>query len=361
MATTRVAFVVTGLEVGGAEVQLLRLADSLDPDRFQSIVMPLGRGRALLPEFERAGVRVVPRSLAALRAFRPNLVQGWMYHGNLAASLSRRLLPGRPPILWSVRGLNATQTEPRFTSNLAFRACDRLARTPRWIVNNSLASALAHETQCGYPADRRVVIPNGFDTELFRPRPGSAAAMRHRLGLTETTPIVGWIGRNHPDKDLPNFQQAALRLLALGIDAHFVLAGAGLPKVSDRHFTNLGAVGDVATLLPALDLVVSSSVRENFPNAIGEAMSCGVPCVATDVGDCAAVIGDTGEVAPARDAVALAQAMKRMLSLQPAESTALGARARQRIAENYTLAAVARRYETLYAQTLAEAAVPCAA
>ncbi len=361
MAAARVAFVVTGLGVGGAEVQLLRLASALDREKFESIVMPLGGGEALLPQFESAGVRVVRRSLAALRDFRPDLVQGWMYHGNLAASLYRPMLPGRPPLLWSVRGLNATEYEPRWASRLAFRACDWLSRTPRWIVNNSLASAMVHEAVCGYPSDRRVIIPNGFDIDEFQPRPGASAELRQRLGVSATTPVVGWIGRNHPDKDVGNFQQAAVRLLALGIDAHFVLAGEGLPVVNDRHFTNLGPVPGVAALLPAFDLVVSSSLRENFPNAIGEAMSCGVPCVATDVGDCAAVLGDTGEVAPARDAVALAQAMKRMLSLQPAESTALGARARQRIADHYALPAIARRFEALYAQTLAEVAVPCAA
>ena len=111
----------------------------------------------------------------------------------------------------------------------------------------------------------------------------------------------------------------------------------------------LGPRTDIPAIAAALDVgVLSSAYGEGFPNVVGEAMACGVPCVVTDTGDSAAVVGDSGVVVPPRDPRALAGGVLRLLGLPAAERAALGAVARRRIEEQYSLGAVAARYQTLY-------------
>jgi glycosyltransferase involved in cell wall biosynthesis len=112
----------------------------------------------------------------------------------------------------------------------------------------------------------------------------------------------------------------------------------------------LGPRRDVARIHASLDVAVSSSISEAFPLAVGEAMACGVPCVATDVGDSALMIGETGRVVPPGDAAALAAAIRDVLALKPGERVKLGEAARRSVCERFDLGAVARRYERLYEQ-----------
>jgi glycosyltransferase involved in cell wall biosynthesis len=108
------------------------------------------------------------------------------------------------------------------------------------------------------------------------------------------------------------------------------------------------------TVTAALDISVLSSTVEGFPNVVGEAMSCGVPCVVTDVGDCAWIVGDTGRTVPARDSQSLANAMAELIALGPDGRRGLGERARQRIAKDFALDAVVRQYQDVYEEVCVE-------
>lgn len=376
----RVSFVISGLGPGGAEMMLWKLLSRIDRRRFAPFIISLSdeaEAGPMLPRFRELGLPCeflgwravgVMRGLAglvrAVRMQRPDVMQGWMYYGNVAASLARVLARLDAPVLWNVRAtLMAREHEKRLTAAMIWLG-GKLSFTTKKIINNSIASAREHE-RIGYESAKQVILPNGFDTDLFRPSAEARAALREALGIGLETPLVGLFARFHPMKDHATFLRAASIVKQSYPHTQFVLAG-------DRvHSTNvelaslvdefglrsdvilLGARNDVHKLMPAVDVVVSSSSSgEGFPNVIGEAMSCGVPCVVTDVGDSAAVIGDTGLVVPPADARALADGITRVLALDRVSREAMAQRTRARAIAHFSLDAVVRRYEALYAEVL---------
>jgi glycosyltransferase involved in cell wall biosynthesis len=227
------------------------------------------------------------------------------------------------------------------------------SRRPALAIANSVAGRRAHEA-LGYRPRRWEIVPNGFDTERFRPDPARRRAARQSLGFADAHRVIGMVARVDGMKDHAVFLDAASRVAAREPDARFVLVGAGtealpLPANLAGVARALGERGAVETLLPALDLHVLASKGEGFPNALGEAMACGVPCVASDVGDAAAIIADTGSVVPPQDAPALAAAILALLARGPQELQRLGGAARARVVARYSLGAMVRRYEEIYA------------
>jgi glycosyltransferase involved in cell wall biosynthesis len=172
--------------------------------------------------------------------------------------------------------------------------------------------------------------------------------------------LVGLIGRFNPQKNHAGFFQAAGLLHRRLPTVRFLLAGKGIDEGNGelvramesagiRSVTHLlGLRSDISRLMAALDVQASSSFGEAFPNVLGEAMACGVPCAVTDVGDSAYIVGDTGKVVPAEDMAGLAAAMESLLLLPPVERQALGLRARSRVAENFEIGQVVKRYEAFY-------------
>jgi glycosyltransferase involved in cell wall biosynthesis len=216
----------------------------------------------------------------------------------------------------------------------------------------------------GFAAEKMHVIPNGFDTTRFRPDAAARADLRRELGVEPHAPVVGLVARYDPFKDHAGFCRAAARVAKARPDARFVMCGRGVDHanralhsliaelgIADRCHL-LGPRNDVPRVLAALDVLASSSVSEAFPLAVGEAMACGVPCVATDVGDSALMLGQSGTIVPPGDAAALAQALNQVLGLSGDERARLGEIGRRRVREMFDLDAVTRRYEALY-ETLA--------
>jgi glycosyltransferase involved in cell wall biosynthesis len=228
------------------------------------------------------------------------------------------------------------------------------------IIYNGEISARQHEA-VGYAADRACVIPNGFDCAQFVPSADAHTTVRRELGVADDTIIIGLIARYHPMKDHANFLSAAAALMAVRRDVHFVLAGrdvdASNVEISDtlrglklgNRIHLLGERHDMPLLTAALDIATSSSSwGEGFPNAIGEAMACAVPCVVTDIGDSARVVGPCGRSIVPRDPSALANAWGELLNLPSDERRELGQSARRRVMDRYSIDAVVRQYEDLY-------------
>jgi glycosyltransferase involved in cell wall biosynthesis len=288
-----------------------------------------------------------------------------MYHGNLAAATAARTARGRVPLLWNIRqSLPDLGRESRSTARV-IRLCARLSRRTNRIVYNSRRSAGDHE-RVGYPATKGVIIPNGFDTERFRPSPSARAELRESLGLDPTTPLIGLLGRYHPVKGHDLFLDAAATLAAEHPTVRFLMAGPGVER-SNTELTSaiesrglggraylLGNRDDAERVTAALDVASCTSWAESFPNVVGEAMACGVPCVATDVGDTAELLGGCGTVVPAGDAAAAVVAWSRWLAADPASRASASDAARARIVEQYALAGMIERYHELYRQVLDE-------
>ena len=184
--------------------------------------------------------------------------------------------------------------------------------------------------------------------------------------MNENTPLVGLVARFDPQKDHGTFFDGARVVCETRPDAVFVLccqkvdsANEALTRMIrkarlEQRVCLLGRRDDIARITASLDVAVSSSAfGEGFSNALGEALSCGVPVVATDVGESRSSVGDSGLVVPPEDAPALGAAIGELIALEPDARRRLGASGRERMLRNYGIAAIAARYRRLYEEILA--------
>jgi len=352
---------------------LRKLLAGMDRRRFEADVISLGSGGRIADEIRLLGVPVtelcmdsgrptMAAAIALCRAtikLRPAIIHGWMYHGNLAAWVGWHALGRQAALVWSIRqSLEFIAREKRGTQRV-IRFCARCAGGVGRILYNSETSRLQHEA-IGYPPAQGTTIPNGFETETFQPDPEARGRLRAELELPDTSLLIGLIARYHPVKDHRNFLEAAAMLSMKDPRAYFVLAGNDVDdknRALRNHVDRLGLTGrvfflgerrDVPNITAGLDLATSASISEAFPNVIGEAMSCGIPCVVTDVGDSALIVGQTGLVVPPSDSSALAEAWLKLLSLEPQRRSELGGQARQRVLQHYSMRLTVQQHEALY-------------
>ena len=373
MTPLRITVVTTGLQTGGAESMLFNLLANLGGAQFAPTVVSLREPEHWRAPIERLGIPVLsvgmepsrptPGALARLRALvrasAPDLLQGWMYHGNIAAVAARSAWPA--PVCWSIHhSIYALRNEKPLTGALIGGGA-LLSRVPARIFYVSHVSRAQHE-RLGYRAARGEVIPNGVDTGLFQPlAPDARAAVRAELGVPPAAPLIGLIARFHAQKDHATFLQAAALAARAHPELRVLLAGrdtgpenAALRALVDAagltgRVLLLGERRDVPRLTAALDLACSSSVfGEALSLALIEALACGVPCVVTDVGDSARLVGPAGLAVPARDAAAFAQALRQLLAAGPATRAALGQLARQRAIREYRIQHIAGLYASVY-------------
>lgn len=374
MGVVRIAHVITGLETGGAEKMLLKLI-SRSSGAFKHVVISLrtiGTVGQLLQARNiqvialnshpgRFSVALLFRLATQLRFVKPDIVQGWMYHGNFAAFIAKRMMGAGWPLCWSIRCSIGDPGTEKWITRAVRRVCAPIAGSIASIIYNS--DRARHQHECaGYSSAKGVVIPNGFDTEVFRPNALARIAFRQRFSLEEDQPIIGHIARFDPMKDQATLVAAALKVARCLPNAIFIFAGPGmlnLPGTPDSTASVLTLLKNkviflpeqenVAELMSAFDVfVLSSAFGEGFPNVLGEALSCGVPCVATDVGDCADVVGDCGAIVPPRDPEKLAAAILHILTAASSEREALSRRARRRAEQYFSIADVVTKYESAW-------------
>jgi glycosyltransferase involved in cell wall biosynthesis len=369
MPRLKILHLITSLERGGAQTMLTRLVLNLDRERFAPVVVSLLDDGFHAAELAASGIPVMglgmrrgmpsPGGLMRLRRIvaneRPALVQSWLYHADLLALFAG----GTTPLAWNIR-CSTMAGDDTLRLRAILRALAWASRRPAAVLVNSAAGQRFHAA-LGYHPRRWEVVPNGFDVELFRPDPRRRDEGRGRLGLGEAQTAIGMVARVDAMKDHATFLAAAVMVAAVRNDARFVLVGAGtealpIPPALEGRVQALGEMGAVNELLPALDLAVLASIGEGFPNVLGEAMACGVPCLASDVGDCAAIVAETGSVVPPGDARALADAMLAFIARGPAERAQLGRLARARVIAEYSIAAAARRYAAIYVTLAAKEA-----
>ena len=374
MSRIRVMNVITGLGLGGAETALTQLVQGLDRDRIEASVVSLQPESVLAQPIRTAGIPLhtlemtgpshlpvaVMRLRGLIREMRPHVVQTWLYHADLLGSLALLGMNQPPALAWNLRCSAMAMEHYSLASQLVRWSCCLLSSRPALVIANSQAGLDAH-TALGYRPRRTELIPNGFDLDRFRPAPEARAALRREWGIADHTTIIGLVARWDPQKDHATFVRAAALLAAQRQDVAFVLAGVGLeenaPGIGDlltrfpvaAPVRLLGARSDIPYVLAGLDIGgLCSAFGEGFPNAVGEAMACGLPCVVTAVGDSARLVGETGRVVPPRDAEALAAAWSELVSLGSERRAQLGETARNRIVNHYGLATIIARYESCW-------------
>lgn len=375
-ARPRAMHVITALNVGGAERMLKKVATGLSPADIDivSMLQPGITGQrlqALGYEVKSLGMKRGVPSLAALIKLRrmiveqrPDAVLGWMHHAFLAATLARFGVKNAPPLLWNVRHSITDISHEPFQTRAILQLCARLSAIPSAIIYNSQVARRQYAA-LGFNDERAHVIPNGFDMEKFKPDPQARARLAAAFGIEGDDPVIAMVARLHPMKSQETLITAFRTALGRGERARLLLVGEGMdaPPASIRDLISTLPAGSVTLAdhrtdpeawLPGVDIfALSSRWGEAFPNVLGEAMSAGVPCAATDVGDSAIIIGDTGAVAPPGDPTALAEALLRLLRLSPERRKELGAAARKRVGELYALGAVRKQYDDLIASVCA--------
>ena len=367
----RLTHIITDLDIGGAEMMLYQVLSRMNHKLFQAEVVSLLNPGALGKKIEKLGIKVhtlemsnkYPNPLAALQLVRllkrsqPDVVQTWMYHANLVGGIAAKLA-GNLPVIWGIHHSNFDSAKTKTRTLLTMKAGAMLSgRIPHKIICCGEVPRQVH-IELGYDAKKTKVIPNGFDLELFQPNPLARASVRKELGIPLNAPLIGLVARFHPKKDHQTFIQAAALLNLTMPKVHFVLCGDGITAENRellRWITEaglndncrlLGIREDIPRLTAAFDLATSSSsYGEGFPISLGEAMACGVPCVTTNVGDSAHIVGATGVVVSPRDPFELSQAWQFVLQLDQPTRMNLEFNARQRIAENFSLPSVVSRYE----------------
>ena len=373
----RILHVITGLATGGAEMMLLKLL-SATRDKYGEAVISLKDEGTIGPRIKDLGVpvwglglhTVAPNPLFLfrlrhlVRQFWPDLIQGWMYHGNSAANLTAALYSHRVPILWNIQQSLYDISKERWLTAAVIRLGIRQSRKATAIIYNSRTSAGQHEA-FGYSGAKSLVIPTGYDCSLFHPDHQARLNVRRELGIANDEVLVGLVARYHPMKDHAGFLKSAALVCRRYGSVKFVLVGKDLTErqpaiqklISENQLKSevllLGERTDLPRLTPALDIACSASAwGEGFSNAVGEAMACGVPCVVTDVGDSAYAVGDTGLTVPPKSPEALAEAIARLIEAGPEARSNMGIAARERVLKEFSLAAVSSRYHDLYRNLL---------
>ncbi|MCF7789172.1 MAG: glycosyltransferase [Prosthecobacter sp.] len=363
---------------GGAEAMLMNLAESLDPAKFRTVVVAINAKpwTHQLKRLHEAGVdvhdlesttylnaRTLARLHAVLRAERPDIVQTWTHHADLVGGWAARVA-GVRNIVWSIhcREIHRNPGDSDAKMGLFRRALAFSSRfIPKRIISCSAAAIEDHDAM-GYPRAKMRWIPNGINAGRFVPDTDAGLDTRAELKLPANAPVIGFVGRFHEMKDLATFLRAAALLQTWVPEAHIVFCGgveielgeverellAMLPQRQQVHFESFRA--DPWRLYPALNVFSLSSRTEACPMTILEAMSCGVPCVATDVGDCGRLLEGVGQVVPMRDHSALASAWQKALQLGAAAREEIARKSRERVLEKFTIAHAARQYAETYAE-----------
>jgi glycosyltransferase involved in cell wall biosynthesis len=327
------------------------------------------RVRCLGMSIERPNPVAVLRLARMLSAERPHIVQTWLQQSDLVGGMAARIA-GVNSVLWNIRHSTLHPTFVRPRTRAVSKLCALLSRVlPTQVVCCS-QSARDEQIKMGYVARKMTVIMNGISVENFHPDAEARTAIRKELGISERTVLFGTAGRFHAQKDYRNLIKAAGQVLSMHADGVFALCGDGVNENNQElkawiaasgkkeNFRLLGRRADMPQFMAALDICVSASCfGEGFPNVVAEAMSCGVPCVVTDVGDSAFIVGQTGKVVAPERPDLLARACLDIL-LDGAEKRAwLGKQARTRITGQFSLSRMVESYEQLYMETAAFAGI----
>jgi glycosyltransferase involved in cell wall biosynthesis len=356
-----VLHVIAARGIGGAEHMLSALVTAKRDNPLSQVVVNLMADPELAAVIRASGVPVyeldlrnvvqVPlvlmRLVKLIRTLRPAAIQSWLYYSDLL-SLWALKLSGRRIIThlyWGIRCSDMDLSKYRASLRWTVAACAKRSQEPDAVIANSFAGVSAHR-HLGYTSPQFAVIPNGIDCGRFKPDTLARARLRTELGIPEADPVVIHVARVDPMKDHASMIAVARALPKVT----FIAVGQGTNALAvPSNVIALGARRDVASLYPAADIALSTSMYgEGFPNVVAEAMACGVPVVATDVGDSSRIVADVGLLVPPGDVAAMTAAIHHLLD----ESRPLRAKreiaCRMHIKYNFSLARAVTAFDALY-------------
>lgn len=362
--------IITGLDTGGAESMLAQLVEH--STSVQHRVVSLKDKGIVASRIEASGIKVdclhlnkpwmvffgLWKLLRILTTYKPTIVHTWLYHADLIGGLAAKFFSSSR-IVWGIH-----LTEYHFTKHTTqgiVKLCSLLSHSiPDVIVCVAESTKNAH-ARSGYDQQKMIVIENGVNTDRFIPNPAARREIRQTYHIPDYVYLIGMVARFHPQKDHETFIHAAHMVQQMRHDVRFVFVGkdigehnsalvALLKKYAVMEYVYLwGESVDIARVTASFDIATLASHEESFGLVIAEAMACAVPCVVTDVGDAARIVGDTGLVVPKENPEALANAWNTMLELGIDARTKQGNAARERVAQLFSLRKTVEQYERCYA------------
>ncbi|MEO5346361.1 MAG: glycosyltransferase [Magnetococcus sp. YQC-9] len=358
----KILHIITNLKQGGAESVLYRLV-SASSDHLTHEVISLVSEDYYGPLLRRCGVRVHSLSMSPgritwsdlrtlfhiIQSFQPDVVQTWMYHANFLGGMIAKV-SSTAPVVWSVHhsdlGSAYNSRMTRFVAKLTAWLSPWL---PAAIVYVSRSAAHQHHL-FGFCDAKTIIIENGIDLSEFQIIPSARLRLRTEWGVEQDEQLIGCVARWDVYKDHRNLFQALSILSTKRKPVRCVLAGVGMEadntdliSLIDEHLLSdkmilLGSRQDIPSIMSAIDLHVLPSIGEGFGNVTVEAMACGTPCVTTDVGAGARIVGDTGWVVPPANPTGLAAAMIDALDrIRQDEAGQIHVACRQRIEQNFSI------------------------
>ena len=349
----KIVFITPGVETGGAEKQLALVAKGLSQSGFAPLIIALSRseGRQRLPDFD--GLQVVEincRKLSQLASkmwkirrtvkdHKPDVIQGWMYAGNIMASIIGVGIETQ--VYHSLRASN--MDAKRYGRMIKLNAF--LSGYADGVVANSQVGAKHHISQ-GFSSAKMVIIPNGIDTEKYFPDKKSGVSIRQELGVTDDTPLVLYAARVDPMKG----HQAVISVAKLCPGIQFIFAGNGTELLDvPKNVLGLGIRHDMPKIYNACDWVLNiSKFGEGFPNVIGEAMACGTPVCANDVGDSWRIMGDHGHKLRTASTEGAATELRALVKMHspPTKRKCIA----RHVSRHFSIAKMVSSYSSLYLQ-----------
>lgn len=370
----KILHIITGLSDGGAEAVLYRLCN-FDRDNEHVVISLMDKGK-YGPLLEEIGVKVYCLNMPAgsihlmalvklyklLRQLKPNVVQTWMYHADLIGGIISRLARVKN-VVWGVHHTTLVRGESKLSTMIIAKLNALISSfIPRRIIYCAEKSRQVQQS-IGFDSKIGHVVPNGYNIDQFMPNSYSGLTFRQEIAIANEQFLIGHVGRFHPFKDYSNLIQS-IGLLSDSKDrVKVALVGNDLTDGNDvlKRLINentcgecillLGRRQDIPSVMNGFDLFILSSSSEAFPNVLNEAMACSTPCVTTDVGDAAVIVGETGWVVPPKDPQALAKAILDAMDEKQHNPQVWQARkqaCRERIVDNFSIEKMVAGYHQVW-------------
>ena len=332
----KIVHIITGLGDGGAEHVLYKICkyDIINKHLVISLKGP-GKYFSLL---NKLGIKVYFLNIRffsihkfiflikLLRSIKPDIVQTWLVHADFLGSIAARLA-GIKKILWNIRYSNIEIGKAKFTTILIIKILSILSYLiPRFIITVSKKAKKIYEIE-GYNKRIFKFIPNGYDLSILKVNKLQKINFKRKIKIKNKIPLIGNVARYDPQKDHLNLLNALALIRLKNINFFCVLIGSNIDKNNidlisnikklklSNHIKLLGQTDNISEVMNGLDVhVLSSRYGEGFPNVVAESMACGTPCIVTDVGDSAFVVGKTGWVVPPKNSTRLAKVIEKVLN-----------------------------------------------
>jgi glycosyltransferase involved in cell wall biosynthesis len=369
----KLLFVTTGLNIGGAERAMYTIISNGLSEKYIIKIISLRDMGHYGEKFESDGIEVcclnlqnplnlffsILKAFNLARKFKPDLVQGWMYHGNIFSLLFGLFTFTKPRIFWGIRQTIYDIRKEKILTQMVIRLEAKLSFFAHAIIYNSKKSQNQHES-IGFSKKNSIYIPNGFNLFIWRPDDGKRKELRKELGISENSFVIGYVGRFHQMKNIELLFEAMESVLSENSNSIFLVIGENTDRKNSKlkpyydqlppkQVVSLGIRVDIPEVIQCIDLLcLTSAWGEGFPNVIGEAMATGVPCVATDIGDSALIIGETGWVTPPNNVELLAKSINLALSESTSTYNSRSLASKKRISENYDITNIVDNYNNVY-------------